>query len=80
MAEFLFLLQLAATLAMTGLIWFVQLVHYPLFGRVGPADFAQYLLSHQHRTTLIVAPLMLGEAGTAVFSGYDPRESPTGSP
>ncbi len=27
--------NLAPTLMMTGLIWFVQIVHYPLFDRVG---------------------------------------------
>ena len=31
----LLLLHAAATLFMTGLIWFVQVVHYPLFARVG---------------------------------------------
>jgi hypothetical protein len=29
------LLQAFATFAMTGLIWFVQVVHYPLFRAVG---------------------------------------------
>ncbi len=30
----LFLAQTAATLFMTGLIWFVQIVHYPLFATI----------------------------------------------
>ena len=66
MAEFLLLLQAAATLAMVGLIWFVQVVHYPLFGRVGRDGFAGYERAHQQRTTLVVAPLMLVEAFTAL--------------
>lgn len=53
-----------ASLAMTGLVWFVQVVHYPLFARV-QGDFAAYETSHQSRTTLVVGPLMLTEAATA---------------
>ena len=67
MAETLLLLQAAATLAMVGLIWFVQVVHYPLFGHVGQDQFGHYERLHQFRTTLVVAPLMLVEAGTAVL-------------
>jgi hypothetical protein len=67
MAELLLLLQTAATLAMAGLIWFVQVVHYPLFGQVGREVFADYEKTHQSRTTLVVAPLMLLEATTAVL-------------
>jgi len=56
----------AATLFMTGLIWFVQVVHYPLFAAVGGAQFAAYSRAHQSLTTLVVAPTMLVEAFTAV--------------
>ena len=58
-------LQLFSTLAMVGLIWFVQVVHYPLFAKVGSAGFTEYEQLHQQRTTLVVAPLMLTEAATA---------------
>jgi len=34
--------QAAATFAMTGLIWLVQLVQYPGFARVGTAEFAEF--------------------------------------
>jgi len=60
-------LHAAATLAMVGLIWFVQVVHYPLFGRVRPEDFPRYARSHQRRTTWVVGPLMLIEAGTGIW-------------
>lgn len=63
--EVILLLHLGATLAMVGLIWFVQVVHYPLFAVVGDAQFAAYEKSHQDRTTMVVAPLMLTEAATA---------------
>lgn len=55
-------LQLACTLAMVGVIWYVQLVHYPLFSFVDPRRFAPFERAHQRATTLIVAPLMIGEA------------------
>lgn len=57
----------AATLFMTGLIWFVQIVHYPLFASVGTAEFAAYSRSHQSLTTFVVGPPMLVEALTAVL-------------
>lgn len=60
----------ATTLFMTGLIWFVQIVHYPLMGMV-PADvFAKYEMLHRDRTGWIVAPVMLIELGTAVALAY----------
>ena len=67
MAELILLLQAATTLAMVGLIWFVQIVHYPLFGQIGHDRFAEYEQQHQSRTTLVVAPLMLVEASTALL-------------
>ena len=58
------LLHCAAALFMTGVIWFVQVVHYPLFGRVS-GRFADYVHEHSRRTTPIVAPVMILE----LFSG-----------
>jgi hypothetical protein len=57
----------APTLAMAGLIWFVQVVHYPLFAAVGPGAFAAYSRQHQALTTLVVGPLMFAEAATALL-------------
>ena len=57
------LLHAAATLAMTGLIWFVQIVHYPLLQYVGEEGFVRYEQQHIRLTTFVVGPLMLVEAG-----------------
>jgi len=57
--------QVVATLALTGLAWFVQVVHYPLFACVEPGSFAKYEREHTRRTTWIVAPLMIVEAVVA---------------
>lgn len=59
-------LHLAATVFMCGVIWFVQLVHYPLFAMVGTAGFADYEAAHTMRTTWVVMPPMLIELATAV--------------
>ena len=50
---------------MTGLVWFVQIVHYPLMGKVGPREFVDYEIAHTNRTSIVVAPIMLLE----LFSG-----------
>lgn len=59
--------HLLATAAMVGLIWFVQVVHYPLFAAVGPGGFAEYERLHQRRTSLVVGPLMAAEGSTAIW-------------
>ncbi len=59
------LLNAAATLFMTGLIWFVQVVHYPLFDAVGSEAFVRYEARHADLTTLVVVAPMLLELVTA---------------
>ena len=54
------------TLFMTGLIWFVQVVHYPLFDRVGKAEFALYEQQNTRRTGFVVGGPMLLELMLAV--------------
>jgi hypothetical protein len=65
----------AATLFMTGLIWFVQVVHYPLFALVPGPESAGYAARHQALTTLVVGPVMLVELAAAVWLAIAP---PTG--
>jgi len=56
----------AATLAMFGLIWMVQIVHYPLMAFVGRAEFRAWHDRHLRLTTFVVGPLMLAETATAL--------------
>ncbi len=65
MSSLILSLHCASTLALFGLIWFVQVVHYPLFSLVGREHFVEYERLHQMRTTWVVAPLMSIEALTA---------------
>jgi hypothetical protein len=64
--------HLAGTAAMVGLIWFVQVVHYPLFAHVGVDGFDRYALEHQRLTSFVVGPLMLVEGVTAVVLALVP--------
>jgi hypothetical protein len=59
--QFLLLSQLLVTGYLMGLIWFVQLVHYPLLSMVGEDRFFNYHRSHTRWTTLAVAPAMMVE-------------------
>jgi len=61
------LLHAAATWYMVGLIWFVQVVHYPLFGGVGAEGFSAYSARHQRRTTWVVLPPMVVELVLAAW-------------
>ena len=67
MIEVLVVAHAAATLVMVGVIWFVQVVHYPLMARVSASEFAAYEREHQNRTTFVVAPTMLIEAVAAAL-------------
>ncbi|MDH4282826.1 MAG: hypothetical protein OEV36_09265 [Myxococcales bacterium] len=62
----LLLIQVATTWAMTGIIWFVQLVQYPSFGEVDTASFSGFHAHHSTAITVLVAPLMILEAGSAI--------------
>jgi len=62
-----FLIHVGSSLMMTGLIWFVQIVHYPLFLEIPREHFSDYERLHQLRTGWLVAPLMLMELGTGAW-------------
>jgi uncharacterized membrane protein len=65
--DWLLLIHLVATIYMTGVIWFVQIVHYPLFALTGPDQFREYEQRHCELTTWVVGPPMLIEAVTAAL-------------
>lgn len=72
MSDALLLGQAAATLFMTGAIWIVQVVHYPLMAEVGSERFPRYARRHSHRITGVVAPPMLVEAVATVLLAAQP--------
>lgn len=66
----LLMINALATLYMTGLIWMVQIVHYPLFAEVGLEQFSQYARKHQLLTSIVVGPPMLVEALSSVLLAW----------
>ncbi len=61
------LLNAAAVWALTGLIWFVQVVHYPLFAHVGDSAWAAYHARHTRATTWVVAAPMAVDLATSAW-------------
>lgn len=69
----LLLLNLSVTAILTGLIWTIQLVHYPGFAEVGKAECFRYQERHMRRISYLVGPLMLAElvlAGWLLFQDF----------
>jgi hypothetical protein len=64
--RWLLALNLAAALFLTGLIWTIQVVHYPLFARVGNSQFPAYEAAHTGRITLLAGPAMIIELIAAI--------------
>jgi hypothetical protein len=62
--------QAVASGMMAGIIWFVQVVHYPLFAAVpGGGGYAR---ENQARTAQVVLPPMLVEAAVAAWLAVEP--------
>ncbi|WP_145095350.1 hypothetical protein [Rosistilla carotiformis] len=71
------IINLVATLFLVGLIWTIQVVHYPLFDGVGKRRFIVYQRRHQFLITFIVGPPMLSEAiSSLLLVFYLPAEIP----
>ncbi len=78
MNNLVFLIHAGATLFLVGLIWTIQIVHYPLFERVGADGYAAYQTAHMSRITYVVAPVMLVELLTAIYFAlvnYEPFDA-----
>lgn len=60
------LVNLVASAVMCGVIWFVQLVHYPLLSVVPVEAAASTAVEHQRRTAWVVGPPMAAEGVTTL--------------
>ncbi len=65
--DILILVQVLTTFFMTGLIWVIQIVHYPLFAYIGKDEFIAYEKKHSKLISFIVAPMMLIELASAII-------------
>jgi len=73
----LLLTHVAVTLFLTGVIWMVQVVHYPLFPLVGSGAFAGYEAAHSTRMgALLALPWALQGATGLALLAYRPAEVP----
>lgn len=67
----LLLLNLLVSAFLTGLIWFVQIVHYPIFAKVPASHFIAYQTTHMQTTGYVVAgPMLLELAASGVLLLY----------
>ena len=53
--------QVVGSVGMFGVIWMVQIVHYPLMSFVSGEQFARFETAHRVRISWVVGPLMLIE-------------------
>ena len=63
----IFLTHLLTTLAVTGMMWFIQIVHYPLQRMVGREQAVAYERAHTGRTVAVVVSLMMIECATGML-------------
>jgi hypothetical protein len=62
-------LALACAWYMTGVVWFAQLVHYPLLDRGDASAFTTFARDYQRRTLWALTPALAGEiAGTVALA------------
>ena len=73
MSDIALLANTAATCVMVGVIWFVQIVHYPLLSRFGSAHSTQVAHEHQRRTGWVVgAPMAVEGVSTLALLANRP--------
>ncbi len=61
------LVHATAVFLLTGVIWTIQLVHYPGFADVERRRWPSYHRRHSRNIALIVLPLMLTELSTSAW-------------
>lgn len=59
--------NVAATWFLTGLIWVIQVVHYPLFSHADRATYPAFAEAHSRLITPVVGPVMVVELVTALW-------------
>lgn len=65
--DFALLLHFSTCLMMCGVIWIVQIVHYPTFFMINELSFKDFQKFHMSSISYIVMPLMITELLTAIW-------------
>ena len=66
-SSLIFTVHLGSTLFMTGLIWVIQLLHYPSYHYIQLENFKDYQRFHSTQITYIVGPVMLIEVLSGIY-------------
>ena len=59
-------LNLFSSFFLCGLIWVIQIVHYPMFYHLEKNRFSKYIRLHGYRISFIVIPVMIIELLTSI--------------
>lgn len=59
--EVVFIINILTTFYMLGIIWFVQIVHYPLFSFASKESFPEFAKEHSRLSTYVVILPMIVE-------------------
>ena len=68
--SFIFLFNLVLSFIAVGLIWTIQLVHYPSMRYISKDKFTEYHNFHSMRISILAIPLMLAELVTSIMLWY----------
>ena len=68
--ELLLKVNFISTSIMVGVIWVIQLLHYPSFHFIGDQKYIEFQHFHMQRISIIVIPAMLTELASALLLAY----------
>ena len=68
--EVILILNLFSSFFLCGLIWTVQLVHYPAFHGFNKDAYSNWMDFHKSRISFLVIPVMLIELGTSLMLSF----------
>ena len=69
--NFVLLVHLIFTSIMTGVIWVIQIVHYPSFHFIEKDLYTAFQKFHMNKISIIVMPIMLAELITGIMLFFD---------
>ena len=65
--DFLYKIHIVSTSIMVGVIWIMQLVHYPSFSFINIEDYKSFQEFHMKRISLVVIPAMTIELTSGIL-------------
>lgn len=68
--ELISIINLVCTWALIGLVWTIQLTHYPTFHHISELKWKRFHKHHTFSISLVVMPLMLIEIGATIIAVY----------